>query len=125
MNTLANIADLTTLSEFSLEPLPGQWISWDFRGRRVYPTRYTISGRGMGSWVLEGSLDGESWTVMDEENWEEDFKKWNTASFAVANPMSCYVIRLTHPNFSRMSLRAVEFFGAFIDQPLTFSELFE
>lgn len=54
--------------------LQKSWISFDFRNRRIVPTEYTIksgpwkeNGHHLKNWVLEGSVDNESWKIIDEE----------------------------------------------------------
>jgi hypothetical protein len=71
-----------------------QWVCWDFREMRVRPTHYTIRGLLLKSWVVEGSLDGESWTEIDRQTDNQDFEGyWHTASFAVSKPAECRFIR--------------------------------
>ncbi|KAK8871534.1 hypothetical protein M9Y10_007265 [Tritrichomonas musculus] len=55
--------------------LPNSWISFDFKEKRVIPTNYTIRSRDIDSnfihpksWVIEGSIDNESWTILDRQN---------------------------------------------------------
>jgi hypothetical protein len=116
-----NVADLTSDSEFFRSGImPGQWVCWDFREMRVRPTHYTIKTLCLKSWVVEGSLDGKSWTEIDRQTNNQDFKDRHlipTASFAVSNPAECRFIRLTqtgenpeHKN-DYLYLSAVEFFG--------------
>jgi hypothetical protein len=97
---------------------PNQWISWDFRKMRVRPTHYTIQAGPMKSWVVEGSLDGTSWTEIDRRTDIQDFPRvgWWDVSFALANAMECRFIRLTqtsadHKGRDELSLCAAEFFG--------------
>jgi hypothetical protein len=49
------------------------WIQFDFKDRRISVTNYSIksdgsSGYNLVQWSLQGSNDGESWTVMDKRN---------------------------------------------------------
>jgi hypothetical protein len=121
---LKNVANLASGSCFKSKKEPGQWVCWDFREMRVRPTRYTIRSWFLKSWVVEGSLDGSSWTEMDRQTDNLDFdddlgwkgKKWTPASFAVSKPAEFRVIRLTqtdedHDGMDVLSLRAIEFFG--------------
>jgi cell division septation protein DedD len=114
---LKNVADLTSGSCFESKDEPGQWVCWDFREMRVRPTHYTIWTWHLKSWDVEGSLDGRSWTEIDRQTDNQDFKiGWNTASFAVSNPAEFRFIRLTqtgmdHGCFDTLWLLAVEFFG--------------
>jgi hypothetical protein len=84
---------------------------------RVRPTHYTIKAGYLKSWVVEGSLDGESWTEIDRQTNNQYFNgRYAPASFAVSNPAECRFIRLTqtdkrHDNYDSLLLYAVEFFG--------------
>jgi hypothetical protein len=115
-----NVADLTSNSRFISEE-PGQWICWDFREMRVRPTHYTIEAIWLKSWVVEGSLDGKSWT---EIAWVRDNHIFNgrcqtyifIVSWAVLNSVECRFIRLTqtdknHNGEDFLYLCSVEFFG--------------
>jgi hypothetical protein len=80
-HALANVADFTSDSSFLSScsekrwdgdewvPVhePGQWVCWDFREMRVRPSHYTLYAWCLDIWVLEGSLDGSSWTVIHDD----------------------------------------------------------
>jgi ubiquitin C-terminal hydrolase len=107
-------ADLMSGSIFRMKDAPGEWVCWDFGEKRVYPYRYAIQSYKLRSWVLEGSLDGENWVTIDQQNRNQDDEgPWNGASFAVANPVNCRFIRLTQPetNDYPVGLYCIEFFG--------------
>jgi hypothetical protein len=112
-----NVADLTSDSNFCSKNEPGQWVCWDFGEMRVRPTHYTIKTLRLKSWVVEGSLDGRSWTEIDRQTDNQDFEDgWNTASFTVSKPAEFRFIRLTqtdknHVGDNCLVLFAVEFFG--------------
>jgi hypothetical protein len=119
---LKTIADLGSrfyfCSGFGAHP----WVCWDFREVRVRLSQYTVVCCTLKSWVVEGSLDGESWTEIDRRTDTKVFQrkpfKPDTGSFAVANIMQCRLIRLTstvQDPFDFMSLHAVEFFGTLSD----------
>jgi hypothetical protein len=116
---LKNVADLTSDLTFDSKDEPAQWVCWDFREMRVRPTCYTISAFGLRSWVVEGSLDGLSWTEIDRQTDIPDFNNpfsAEMASFAVSNPAAFRFIRLTqigkrYYGPDELSLCAVEFFG--------------
>jgi E3 ubiquitin-protein ligase HECTD1 len=120
--SLENVAYLAlSYSEFRSQDEPGQWICWDFGELRVRPTHYTIRAYSLKSWVVEGSLDGSSWTEIDRQTDNQDFKDHaNTASFAVSNPSDFRFIRLTQTDKNHMGaddlyLVAVEFFGILVE----------
>jgi hypothetical protein len=62
-------------------------------------------------------MDGKIWTMIDQQTDTQTFlQDWNTASFAISNPMECRFIRLTQTDrrYQRgndLLSRAVEFFG--------------
>jgi hypothetical protein len=111
-----NVADLTTESYFYADAEPDQWICWDFGELRVYPTHYTIKAVDLMSWLVEGSVDGESWVEIDRRTGNRDFSVEKTASFPVSASPECRLIRVTQTEPDRvgwdnMWLYGVEFFG--------------
>jgi hypothetical protein len=96
---------------------PGQSACWNFHEMRVRPTHYAIRAYVLKSWVVEGSLDGSSWTEIDRQTGNQDFDgKWRTVSFAVSNPAEFRFIRLTqtdknHCGADELVLDTLEFFG--------------
>jgi hypothetical protein len=95
-----NAADLETDSLFfsafrnDEEDIPhtrNNWLSYDFKERRIVPTHCTIRTYGYGashlkSWLVETSADGKNWREVARE---EDNKQLNgayfTGTFAVAD----------------------------------------
>jgi hypothetical protein len=122
-----NVLDLTSRSYFDSRNEPGRWICWDFHDMRVRPSHYTIQisesypEYGFKMWVVEGSLDGESWTEIDRKTNNQDFRHDVTVSFTVSRglfskPPKCRFIRLAetgknHQNDDYLCMQAVEFFG--------------
>jgi hypothetical protein len=86
---------------------------------RVCSTHCTICAQLLKSWVFDGSLDGETWTEIDRQKNNRDFKShsiFGIASFPLSKPAECRFIRLTQTNKNHhgddcLVLRAVEFFG--------------
>jgi hypothetical protein len=82
---------------------------------RIRPTHYIIEACWLKSWVVEGSLDGKSWTEIDRQTDNEDFRLGGTGSFAISTPAECRFIRLTqadnHIGNNVRILHVVEFFG--------------
>jgi hypothetical protein len=72
---LKNVADLTSDSFFLSKDVPGQSVCWDCHEMGIGPTNCTIRAWDPKSWVLEVSLDGASWTVIDRRTNNRDFKK--------------------------------------------------
>jgi hypothetical protein len=106
---------------------PDQWICCDFGEMRIRPTQYTILGGRLKSWVIEGSVDGESWTEIDRQT-NHDFKLFLDDSgvpykgvpelFELSNPIASRFIRLSQPDnddFGEIGycigVQAIEFFG--------------
>jgi hypothetical protein len=131
-----SIADFTSFGFFCSNDEPGQWVCWDFREMRVRPTHYTIAALSLKSWVLEGSVDGRSWTEIDRRTDTQDFNPRpvnpafscasmvvtppKTPSFAVAKPGEFCFIRLaqtgrSHSGDDALYLRFVEFFGTLFE----------
>jgi hypothetical protein len=62
-------------SVFHSDNRPNSWLSYDFKSKRVYPTKYYIRSRNynahhMRSWVLEGSnnRDNDKWIELDRRD---------------------------------------------------------
>jgi hypothetical protein len=126
-NAVKNVVGLSADSAFRSGDGPGQWVRWDFHEMRVRPTHYTLKGAWLKSWVVEGSVDGESWTEIDRQTDRWDFSEgWATASFTVPKPGEFRFVRLTQTDTRHLSaqehaerppprydlnLGAVEFFG--------------
>jgi hypothetical protein len=113
---LKNVADLTSDSEFNSKDEPGQWICWDFGEMRVHPTHYTMDACYIGSWNVDGSLNGTNWKQIDDHHGAHDFGRRGVSSFVVWQPMECRFIRLTQIQQNSacnemLFLAAVEFFG--------------
>ena len=124
-----NAVDLRSNSDFCSNNLANSWICYDFKGRRVTPTSYSIrsfgcvSGGGHPkSWVLEVSNDGSdgSWAVVDSrENNKELNSKLVTRNFEISAPPSgpfrFVRLRLTGKNHfgdDYLVISALELFGA-------------
>jgi hypothetical protein len=120
-NRFSWLADLTSDYCFHSEDAPGQWVCWDFHELRVRPTHYTIKSVLLRSWVVEGSLDGKAWTVIDRKTDNNDFSAdQGTASFAVSKSVECRFIRLTqtgkdHRGDDILVIWAFEFFGTLLE----------
>jgi hypothetical protein len=118
---VGNVADLTSDAYFRSGDKPGQWVCWDFHEMRIRPTHYTIRSSELKSWLIESSLDGETWTAIDRKIANKDFKadEWRTASFVVSKSTECRFIRLTQTGDNQsgyyyLSIGAFEVFGTLI-----------
>ena len=106
------------------DPLTNFWICYDFKGRRVTPTSYSLRAGPYEqpmSWVFEVLNDGseESWEVIDRRERDRTeihtlYDSYVTSNFAIINPPSGsfrYVrIRDAGP-FPSFGVSALEIFG--------------
>ena len=92
-----NAADLETETPYYSSDEPNVWICYDFKGKRIIPTSYSIrswSGRGPGSmhlksWVIEVSNDGSQWTLADRRLNNNALNGQSlTENFAITEPVS-------------------------------------
>ena len=93
-----NVVDLGSDSCFYSNDSPNSWICYDFGGRRVTPTSYSIRSHPYWgdenypkSWVLEVSNDGSegSWKAVDSREDNNDLNdKLVTCNFAISAPPS-------------------------------------
>ena len=63
-----NAVDLGAKSWFCTQNVVGQWICYDFKGRSVTPTSYSLETDGWNyprAWAFEVSNDGKWWEVVD------------------------------------------------------------
>jgi hypothetical protein len=117
----ANVVNFAGSSCFWSAGGRGQWICWDFHESRIFPTNYTIRSNQLKGWLIEGSVDGESWKEIDRKTETTEFSAHSlvAASFEVAHPAECRFIRMTqlsrHDTHDRLFLHDVEFFGTFFE----------
>jgi hypothetical protein len=102
-----------------------EWICFDFNERIIEPTHYSLcSGwHPLKNWRLEGSLDGENWTLLDEKRDNCDVKNdKSSCTFPVLSSGRIRKIRLTqtgrtHNGEAWFMLRRFEVFGNVIERP--------
>jgi hypothetical protein len=112
----SNAADFDFDSYFPLPEEPGRFIRWDFGQMRVRPTHDVIQTTSMRSWVVEGSVNGESWIEIDRQTDNDHCALMSTHPFPVTRSGEFRFVRLTQThegsNKAReLPLYAVEFFG--------------
>jgi hypothetical protein len=128
---VGQIADLQSDASFYTRNSRGSWICYDFKTRKVKVTHYTIRsfhGWGIGSgyahpmnWVVEGSIDGNSWIELDRRENNHDLNGLNiTRTFAMAQSQVIRMIRLRqtgpeHNGTYYLCLSSLEIFGSLID----------
>jgi hypothetical protein len=71
---IEDAADHGATLGFESNDEPVQWVCWDFHEMRIFPTHYIIKVSSLKSWVVQSSLDGETWTEMDRKMDKMDFK---------------------------------------------------
>jgi hypothetical protein len=98
-----NAVDLLVDSYYLSLNSPEAWICYDFKNMRIKPTHYTIRSRhdaGPGathpkSWVIEGSLDGATWTELDRKENNRDLSGRNKIkTFEMAQIAKVKLLRL-------------------------------
>jgi hypothetical protein len=76
--------------------------------------------RGLISWVVERSLDGEAWTEIDRRTDHNVFLLLEMASYPVSKAAECRFIRLTqtgknHFGTNKLTINIFEFFGTLLE----------
>ena len=121
--------ELGSDSEFCSKNKEGSWLCYDFKGRRVAPTSYTIRSYTdpyrPKSWDLEVSNDGRSWERVDrrENNSDLTGKGFVTHNFSISpvpgGGFRFVRLRMTGENHagnsSMLDLTALEVFGELSD----------
>jgi hypothetical protein len=100
------------------------WIQFDFKHRQVSVTNYSIKSDGTSCnhllhWSLQGSNDGQSWTVLDQRDTQDLNDNYIVQSYECGSHQSSQFqfIRLiqTGPNssnYNHLMLANLEFFGS-------------
>jgi hypothetical protein len=125
-NAARNAADLTNTSNyFNSKCESNQWLCYDFKNRKVRLTHYSIhphsSSYCLRSWIVEGSLDGSKWFVLDRrENNDEMTSSHPIGIFTVSQSDESRFIRLRQLGKNaggndHLTLYAFELFGQLIE----------
>lgn len=110
---------------FASEDKENQWILFDFKQNEIIPTYYLLRSQfdyinNLKSWMIEGSVDGINWTLLDKRLENYSLKSKNvTEKFLIQKPMRCKFIRLTQlglnwNNNNFLIISGIEFFGKLI-----------
>lgn len=110
---------------FASEDKPEQWILFEFKHNEIIPTYYLLRSQydfinNLKSWMIEGSIDGIEWKLLDKRLEVDNLKEKNViAKFKMQNSMRCKFIRLTQlglnwNNNNFMIISGIEFFGKLI-----------
>jgi hypothetical protein len=109
---------------FSSNDAVNQWVQWDFHDMRVNPTEYCIQSHGsarngshLRSWVIEGSIDGLTWTAVDRRTNNDDLNGESLiGAFSVRKSSEYRFLRLrqtgrNHSNDHTLAFYHFEVFG--------------
>jgi hypothetical protein len=116
-----NAVDFDQQTIFHSTSALNQWLCYDFKARRIELTDYSIAadpGYLLRCWIVEGSDDGSSWTVLDERKDNRDADSNHPiATFSVEGRMKCRYLRLRQTgrcanNSDYLVLYGFEVFGA-------------
>jgi hypothetical protein len=120
---LRNLADGNFASKFWSKLAENQWVCWNFHGITIRPTHYVIRSGSLKSWILESSLDEETWTEIDQHTEYAGLagKLVRSGVFPLSQPGECHFIRLTqtgknHNGTYKLALFAFEVFGTLLDE---------
>jgi hypothetical protein len=115
---------------FATGAQPGSWVQFDFRGRRIAPTRYGLrhytswDTEALRHWVLEGSTDGTNWTTLSTHtndtalNAKGVYRTW--AITGNSGAFSIFRVRMTGLNSNKhfyLSLAGFEIYGTMTPSP--------
>jgi hypothetical protein len=115
-----NAVDMNQQTYFHSACQPNQWLCYDFKGRRIELTDYSVAVSTvhcLRSWVVEGSDDGSTWIVLDERKGNTDTDATHPiVTFSVNRQDSCRFIRLRQTAWSShcsdyLVIFAFELFG--------------
>jgi hypothetical protein len=131
-----NLADPGTLRVFNSKNDVHQWVHWDFHEMRVLPTCYSIQTHNspadrshLKSWVIDGSMDGSSWTELARETNNCDLNgSLMIHSFSISKSIECRFIRLrqtgkNHANNNVLIFYHFDVFGTLSDHAKNRSSL--
>jgi hypothetical protein len=131
-----NVVDLRANTHFHSDYHVGEileernnWICYDFKGRRIIPTHYSIRSRWNGnpgnhnlkSWCVETSVNGEEWVEIDHKENNIDLNGGNRiVLFEVNRREVCRLIRLVNlgknwGNSEILVISAWEIFGTLLE----------
>lgn len=101
------------------------WVKFDFKESSVKLSAYTIVSKDgktndhhLKSWVIEGSNDGEAWTVIDNEKDNVDLngplhkKTFEVVSQEFFSKIRLRMTSVAHSGYWALAASALEFFGS-------------
>jgi hypothetical protein len=120
---LRHLADFENQTYFCTQSKSNSWICYDFKNMRIHLTHYSLRSRRdqnshhLRSWILEGSIDCESWVELDHHRNDSSLNDQGAiATFHISSSTDFRYVRLrqTGPNSNGtdyLFVNAVEFFG--------------
>jgi hypothetical protein len=120
---LRHVADFENRTLFHTQNTPNSWICYDFKDMRVVLTHYSVrsrrdtNGYHLRSWILEGSIDCESWVEMDHHTNDLSLNSQGAiATFSISSSSNYQYIRLRQMGVNSsgnnyLILNAIEFYG--------------
>jgi hypothetical protein len=119
--------DLSCENGFGSQNVPNQWLCYDYKELRIIPSGYSIrSGLKtwdkrcyLRSWVIETSMDGSTWNVVDRRDRLSSLANAEVRSFTILNGQPCRFIRIrqtskTDGDYDHLVVTAWEIFGTLI-----------
>jgi hypothetical protein len=117
-----NAADLADVnSRFFSACGSNQSITYEFKRALVRPTQYVIRSGQFGcdlkEWVIEGSIDGTEWKILDVREDNDDLEGESAVgTFEINNPEEVRFVRLrqtgkAHDGSNQITITAFELFG--------------
>jgi hypothetical protein len=116
-------------AHFGTKSLPDSWIQFAFKNLTIVPTHYTVQTYHPEpswvpvfpqNWVIEGSLNGIAWEVLDSQvNSTLLYGPDRTVTFPIGNRMECRVLRMriTAPESrgkTALEMKTFEWFGTLL-----------
>jgi hypothetical protein len=123
---LRTVADFESRAYFATANEPNSWVCYDFKDYRITPTHYVIrthydrDTHHLQSWILEGSVDGQSWIRLDQRIEETSLKSIGAiAAFVISKSSQVQMIRVRQvgtnsSGYDRLVIDALEIFGGVI-----------
>jgi hypothetical protein len=120
---LRHVADFENRTYFYTQNTANSWICYDFKDMRVTLTHYPVRSRRdanvghLRSWMLEGSIDCESWVEMDHHTNDALLDSQGaSATFPISSSSDYQYIRLRQidvnsSGYHSLQVSAIEFYG--------------
>jgi hypothetical protein len=120
---LRHVADFENQTMFHTQDTPNSWICYNFKDMRVTLTHYSVrscryyNGNHLRSWILEGSIDSETWVEIDHHTKDSSLNSQGAiATFPISSSSDYRYIRLRQidvnsSDYHHLIVNAIEFYG--------------